>query len=86
LALSTADNARMEILGRVHNGVVVLEGARELPEGAVVAVTYPARKAACAPTERKRVEFPLVRSARPGSVRLTGRRIAEILDDEDAAL
>jgi hypothetical protein len=32
----------MEIRGRVHNGVVVLEGELPLPEGAAVTVTYPA--------------------------------------------
>lgn len=71
----------MEIPGRIHNGVVVLEGALTLPEGAAVTVRYMPPAA----TPGKRVSFPLVHSAQPGSVRLTNERIAEILDEEDAA-
>jgi hypothetical protein len=33
----------------------------------------------------KRIQLPLVRSDRPGSIHLTGERIAEILDQEDIA-
>jgi hypothetical protein len=74
----------MEIPGHVRNGVVVLDGKSKLPEGASVTVSYPA-SAAPPPAQRKRVSFPLVRSANPGSVHLSNERIAEILNDEDAA-
>ena len=74
----------MEFLGRVHNGVVVLDGKPNLPEGAVVSVSYPAPSPESR-LARKRVPFPLVRSAEPGSVHLTNERIGEILDEEDAA-
>ena len=74
----------MVVLGRVQNGVVVLDGDSALPEGAVVQVSYgepPAKKiAGCT-----RVQVPLVKTGRPGSVQLSGERIAEILDEEDAA-
>src|SRR6184192_4158037 len=73
----TINNARMVVRGRVHNGVVVLEGNPALPEGAAVTVTYPAPAESPPAAEKRRVEFPLVRSARPGSVHLTGERIAE---------
>jgi hypothetical protein len=81
----TVDNAFMVIKGRVRNGVVVLENGSALPEGAEVAVSYPAPIPAAPTAERKRVEFPLVRSSQPGSVLLTNERIGEILDEEDAA-
>jgi hypothetical protein len=74
----------MVVLGRVQNGVVVLEGESALPEGAVVTVSYgeqPAKKT----NGQARVEVPLVKTGRPGSVQLSGGRIAEILDEEDAA-
>jgi hypothetical protein len=32
----------MEIRGKVHNGVVVLDGDLSLPEGTIVTVLYPA--------------------------------------------
>jgi hypothetical protein len=74
----------MVIPGRVHKGVVVLEGQPALPEGAAVTVSYPALlplKSADLP----RIEVPLVRTGEPGSVALTNARIAEILDDDDAS-
>lgn len=75
----------MNISGRVHNGVVVLEDASALPEGAAVTVTFPAL-AESAPSEKKqRIQFPLVPSDEPGSVQLTNARIAEILDEEDVS-
>jgi hypothetical protein len=75
----------MEILGHVRNGVIVLDGNPNLPEGAVVTVLYPVVPSSAPALERKRVSFPLVRSTQPGSVPLTNERITEILDDEDAA-
>jgi hypothetical protein len=56
-----------------------------LPEGAAVAVVYPAQLPKSQGTGEKRVSFPLVRSAQPCSIDLTNDRIAELLDEEDAA-
>jgi hypothetical protein len=74
----------MDIPGRVQDGVVVLEGGAKLPEGAAVRVLYPAGPVIRVAKNQKRVEFPLVRSSAPGTVRLTNQRIGEILDAEDA--
>jgi hypothetical protein len=74
----------MIIPGRIHNGVVVLQGGPALPEGAAVTVSYPASGGLTPDREKRRIQVPLVRSDRPGSVQLTGARIAEILDEEDA--
>ena len=75
----------MVVLGRVQNGVVVLEGDSALPEGAVVAVSFGVPPATSANGEKRRIQVPLVRTNQPGSVNLTGQRIAEIMDEEDAA-
>jgi hypothetical protein len=56
-----------------------------LPEGAAVSVTYPALLKAKSAAAKRRIQVPLVRSGEPGSVHLTGARIAEILDAEDAS-
>ena len=60
----------MEIRGRVHNGVVVLEGGPPLPEGMVVTVSYPVPPHTEPPDSRRRVSLPLVRPNRPGIRRL----------------
>jgi hypothetical protein len=73
----------MNLSGRVHNGVIVLDGGATLPEGAVVVVSYPPMGELRKSDVKRRVEFPLVRSTKPGSVHLTGERIAEILNEED---
>jgi hypothetical protein len=78
-------NQCMNIPGRVHNGVVILEGGPALPEGASVTVCYCAPVASNLDLHQRRIEVPLVRTNRPGSVSLTGARIAEILDEEDAS-
>ena len=75
----------MEIPGRVQNGVVVLEGHPALPEGAAVTVTYRGLAGARADLPRTRIQVPLVRTGQPGSLNLTGKRIAEILNEEDAS-
>jgi len=75
----------MIIPGRVRNGVVVLEGGLVLPEGAAVSISYPARAGSTPIQEKRRIQVPLVPSDRPGSVQLTGERIAEILNEEDAS-
>jgi hypothetical protein len=73
----------MVVRGHIRNGVVVFDGQPELPEGAAVTVSC-AEPAAASPAAKGRVDFPLVRSAHPGSVDLTSERITEILDGEDA--
>jgi hypothetical protein len=73
----------MEIPGRVQNGVVVLEGEVTLPEGTPVNVVPRAKPVIHVAKTRRRVALPLVRSGRPGSVRLTAERIAELLEEED---
>ena len=73
----------MEIQGRVQNGVVILEGKPQLPEGLVLTVSLPDPPPAEPPAPRQRVSFPLIRTGRPGSLRLTAERVAEILEDED---
>jgi hypothetical protein len=75
----------MELNGIVQNGVVVLTGGVSLPEGTSVTVSCnPASVSPPSATKGKRVVFPLVHSAEPGSVNLTNERIAEIFDDEEA--
>jgi hypothetical protein len=74
----------MTIPGRVQNGVVVLQGGPALPEGAAVSVSYPAPADSAPVRAKKRIQVPLVKTGRPGSVHLTGERIAEILDQDDA--
>jgi len=75
----------MEVLGRVHNGVVVPEGEPLLPQGVSVAVRYPAPKSAKPVLANRLIELPLVHCDQPGTGQLTGEQIAEILDVEDAA-
>jgi hypothetical protein len=75
----------MELLGHVRNGVVVLEGNPELPEGAAVMVYYPGPATAGPSVGIRRIQVPLVRTGEPGTVNLTGERIGQILDEDDAA-
>jgi hypothetical protein len=75
----------MVIAGHVQNGVVVLDGGAALPEGAFVAVSFPAPATTRPTGGNGRIEVPLVHTGQPGSVNLTGKQIAEILDEEDAA-
>jgi hypothetical protein len=74
----------MQIRGRVHNGVVVLEGSESLPEGTIVTVSYTNSPPTISPKSGHRVQFPLVRSDRPGSLDLTADCIAELWDDVSA--
>ena len=71
----------MVIAGHVQNGVVVLEGDVTLPEGAAVVVSYAAPTSTPPVDDKQRIQTPLVRTGKPGSVTLTGRQIAEILDE-----
>lgn len=73
----------MEIFGTVQNGVVVLDGAVSLPEGANVVVICRTTPAIRVARNQKRVEFPLFPSSGPGTLDLTNEGIAEILDDEE---
>jgi hypothetical protein len=78
------NNHAMVIPGPVRNGVVVLEGEWAFPEGAVVTVTYSAPAPTPPAAAKRRTEIPLVRTGQPGSVQLSGERIAQIMDEEDA--
>jgi hypothetical protein len=73
----------MEILGRIQNGVVVLEDGAVLPEGTRVTVSCETTPIWHKPGEKNQVEFPLVRSSHPGTLNLTNERIAEIFDEKD---
>lgn len=71
--------------GRIQNGVVVLNDGQILPEGLAVTVLFELPQDKTPAQPKGRIEFPLVKSAHPGSVHLTGELIGEILDAEDAA-
>jgi hypothetical protein len=73
----------MQIRGRVHNGVVVLEGRPSLPEGMMVTVLCPSSPPAGLRRSGQRVSLPLVPSDRPGSRGLSAERVAELLEDGD---
>jgi hypothetical protein len=75
----------MEIPGYIQNGVVVFDRAPALPEGARVTVVYHGSTVSGVEPTKRRIEVPLVRTGEPGTVHLTGHRIAEILDEEDAS-
>ena len=65
----------MTIKGRVQRGVVVLQNGVTLPEGTEVTVSCE-RGQVAKHKLGKRVEFPLVRSKRPGTLQLSSERIA----------
>jgi hypothetical protein len=73
------------ILGRARNGVVVFAKGKRLPEGTAVAVTPRKSPVIRVAKRQKRVVFPLVPSHKPGSIRLTGQQIAEILLEQDVS-
>ena len=75
----------MELNGRVLNGVIVLTGGIALPEGTPVTVLWNVDAVSPPPTEKRRVQVPLVRTGEPGTMNLNNERIAEIFDDEDVA-
>jgi len=74
----------MTVKGRVKNGVIVLEGGVTLPEGAAVTVSCDVATA-IQPATKERVEFPLVHSQHPGTLRLTARWIADLLEEQDVS-
>ncbi len=80
-----ANNDRMVIPARVHNGVVVLEGDSALPEGAAVNVVFLAAANGKTPRERRPVQLRLIPSSRAGNVQLTNEQISEIMDEEDVS-
>ncbi len=75
--LTVHDNTDMELQGRVHNGVVVVNGGLPLPEGTVVTVVCPAGPTTAPSATRRRVVLPLVPSEQPASRQLTAERVAE---------
>ena len=74
----------MMVKGRVKNGVIVLEGGVILPEGAAVTVSCDVTPAV-QPAAKEQVEFPLVHSQHPGTLRLTARRVADLLEEQDVS-
>jgi hypothetical protein len=70
----------MQIPGHIANGVVVLDGGPIPPEGTPVVVSCAPKSTA---SSKARVKLPLVDSAHPASVNLTGARVAELLEGED---
>jgi len=74
----------MELNGFVQNGVIVLTDGSSLPEGTPVTVTCGVDVPVPQP-EKKRVQVPLVRTGRPGTMNLDNDRIAEIFNEEDVA-
>jgi|GEM_PF-1974845 len=81
-----AENIVMKFSGHIQNGVVVFDHAPSLPEGTPVTILVGMPIVVVRSHEnRQRIQFPLVPSAKPGSVNLTNTMIGEILDDEDAA-
>jgi hypothetical protein len=70
------ENPGMEIQGRVHNGDVVLDGERSLPEGTLVTVLCPTPPTTGPSGSGQRVSLPLVPSDGPVSRWLTAERVA----------
>lgn len=73
----------MQLLGHIHNGVVVLTDGPVPPEGTEVVVNVPTTTEFISASERRRVQLPLVDSDQPGALRLTNERIAEIFADDE---
>jgi hypothetical protein len=65
--------------------VVIFESSAALPEGTPVTVVSCIEPAIRVAKKRRRVVLPLVKTGRPGSLRLTGERIAQILEEDDLA-
>jgi hypothetical protein len=74
----------MILLGRVENGVIVLDVPVKLPEGARVSVSFPAKTPRPA-TALRPVVLPIFDYDGPPDIDLTGERIAEILDRDDSS-
>lgn len=74
----------MSVPGRVENGVIVLQAGVQLPEGAEVVVSFSSAPTIHQSPVQKRVELPLVRTGKPGTVCLSNDQIAEILNEQDS--
>jgi hypothetical protein len=75
----------MDIPGRVQGGVVVLEEGASLPEGTPVTVSCSIAVCSGTRAQPNRIQVPLVRTQRPGTVNLTAERLAQLHDDEDVS-
>lgn len=75
----------MRFSGLVKNGVVVFDGERILAEGTPVMIVLLSDPVVHVAKRQRRVEFPLVKSDRPGTLHLTNERIAEIQLEDDLA-
>jgi hypothetical protein len=74
----------MEALGKVKGGVIVLEQGVTLPEGTTVRVVVDAPAAQNDSTKSGTLlEFPLIRTGRPGTLHLTNQSIQDLFDAED---
>jgi hypothetical protein len=79
------DNERMDVPGRVENGVVVLEGTIRLPEGAQVVVSLGRKPNIRVASTQRPVQLPIFDYDGPPDIDLTNDQIAEILAREDAS-
>lgn len=75
----------MDISGRVHNGVVVLDEPTRLPEGARVVVSCPGAPLIRSAQVQRPVVLPIFPYDGAPDIELTNDRIAEALDIEDAS-
>jgi hypothetical protein len=89
----TGDNTVMTLTGHFQNGVIVPDpGTPAIPDGTPVSFIYiaPANtvKSDLPATVAKprKTKFFIKESKNPGSVKLTNEMIADILDEEDAAM
>lgn len=73
----------MVVHGIVKNGTIVFDGEVALPEGAVVAVTFPVESPLISAIGTRRVKFPLVISNDSGVWDLTSEQIGSILDEDE---
>ncbi len=89
IATWAGDNAGMEILGHIQNGVVVFDGNPNLGEGAVVTVLIPAPASSVeSPLPETEIvcepgKLPYVHGGVPGAWTLTNEKIALIFEEED---
>jgi hypothetical protein len=74
----------MTIFGHVHNGVVVPDSGTAFPEGSRVSVT-PLPMPSEPQTDKRRVDFPLVRTGKSGTWDLKNQQIGEVLEKEEIA-
>jgi hypothetical protein len=75
----------MDVPGRVENGIVVLEGATQLPEGAQVVVSLRTKPNIQVATTQRPVRLPIFDYSGPPDINLTNDQIVEMLAREDAS-